>query len=97
MKKDLHITATFDQPGLLENMVEKLAIRHNEKGFVKARVPDSWQAMESSSVEAYVSGTVEFDYNDQQRIRIPFITCFVFTCTKVKNESYDFNWLISFN
>ena len=30
MKKNLHLTATLDQPELLEDMVEKLATRHYE-------------------------------------------------------------------
>ncbi len=97
MKKNLHLTATIDQPELLENMVEKLATRHNATGYDKARVPNSWLALDTSSIEAFVSGVVEFDYNDDQRIKIPFITCMLFSCTKEKDESYDLSWTASFN
>ena len=97
MKKNLHLTATLDQPELLEDMVEKLAARHYETGYAKARVPKTWQAIDTSSIEAYVSGVVEFDYNEEQRIRIPFITCLVFSCTREKNDSYDLSWAASFN
>ena len=97
MKKDLHLTAKLDQPELLENMVEKLAIRPNEKSATKTRVPKTWQALDTSSIEAYVSGVVEFDYNEDQRIRVPFITCLVFSCTRGGNEPYDLCWTASFN
>lgn len=97
MKKNLHITATLDQPELLEEMVEKLAIRSYENSQSKIRVPKTWEALETSSLEAFVSGVVEFDYNEEQRIRIPFVTCLVFSCTKTKNETYDLCWVASFN
>lgn len=97
MKKNLHLTATIDQPELLETMVEKLATRHNETGYGKAQVPNTWQALETSSIEAFVSGMVEFDYTDDQRIRIPFITCMLFSCTKEKDDLYSLSWTSSFN
>jgi hypothetical protein len=95
MKKDLHLTASVDKPDLLEDMVEKLATRRYDIGYSRASVPNTWQAVDSSSIESYMSGTVEFDYNDRQRIRIPYITCFLFSCTKSKNDPYDVRWSIS--
>ena len=97
MKKNLHLIAALDRPELLENMIEKLATRHNEQGYGSAQVPKTWQAIETSSIEAFVSGIVEFDYTDDLRIRIPFITCMVFSCTKANKESYDLCWSSSFN
>ena len=97
MKKNLHLTATIDRPELLEDMVEKLATRRYETGFGKASVPKKWQALETSSIEAFVSGVIEFDYNEEIRIRIPFITCLVFSCIKEKNEAYQLSWTASFN
>ena len=97
MKKNLHLTATIDRQELLEDMVEKLATRRYETGYGKAAVPKTWKALETSSIEAYVSGVVEFDYNDDQRIRIPFITCLVFSCTQENNELYQLSWTASFN
>ena len=95
MKKDLHLTASVDKPELLEDMIEKLAMRRYDIGYSNAKVPDSWQALDSSSIESYMSGTVEFDYNDRQRIRIPYITCFIFSCTKTRQGHYDVSWSIS--
>jgi hypothetical protein len=95
MKKDLHLTASFDRPELLENIIEQLASRRYDTGYAKAAVPASWQALDSSSVEAYLSGRVEFDYNETQRIRLPYITGFLFCCIKGKTDPYDLRWSIS--
>jgi hypothetical protein len=95
MKKDLHLTAMVDKPEALENIIEQLATRRYDIGYAKAAVPDSWQAIDTSSIEAYLSGRVEFDYNETQRIRIPYITAFLFSCAKGKNDPYDLRWSIS--
>jgi len=95
MKKDLHLTASVDKPEVLENIIEELAARRYDIGYGKAAVPATWEAMNTSSIEAFLSGLVEFDYNETQRIRIPYITAFMFCCTKVKNDPYDLTWSIS--
>lgn len=95
MNRSLHITASFDQPQLLENMVEKLAYRRYEIGYSKERMPKGWEANETSSLEAYVSGVVELDFNNEEKIKMPFITCYVFTCTHGKKEPYELNWGMS--
>ena len=98
MNKPLHITASFDQPQLLENLVEQLAYRRTETGTVNKEImPAGWEADKTSSVEAYVSGNVEFDFNEDYLIRMPFITCFMFTCTKGMNDPYKMNWSSSFS
>jgi len=97
MDNSLHITASFDQPQLLENLVEQLAYRRMETGGVDEQLPESWSAVKTSSVEAYVSGNVEFDYNKDYRIRVPFITCFTFTCTRGNTDPYKMNWSFSFS
>jgi hypothetical protein len=95
MKKDLHLTASVDKPEELENIIEQLATRRYDIGYGRVHLPGPWKAIESSSVEAYLSGRIEFDYNETQRIRIPYITCFVFSCTKLKNDPYDLTWGVS--
>jgi hypothetical protein len=91
MKKALHITATLDQPGLLEDMVEKLAYRHYDFGYSQTTVPPLLKAIETSSTETYVSGTVAV-LDNEERINMPFITCFLFTCIKEKDRSYKLAW-----
>lgn len=95
MKKDLHLIATVDKEKELRNIIEQLATRHYDIGYGNAVVPTSWKAIDSSSVESYVSGRVEFDYNEKQRIRIPYITGFLFSCTKGTSSSYNLTWGIS--
>jgi hypothetical protein len=91
MNKFLHISANLDEPVLLENMVEKLAYRHYDIGYDKAKVPKNQEAFETSSTQTYVSGTVAIEENDEL-INMPFITCFLFTCIKGKNREYKLAW-----
>lgn len=93
MKKDLHITALIDQPDLLEDMVEKLACRRVDGGFGAKNV-GTWQMVDTSSVEKYVSGTVEYK-SGNELIRMPFITAFIFSCTKERKDIYKLNWSMS--
>ena len=91
MKKSLHIKAMIDQPAFLEDMVEKLASRHNNIGFSKVRMPGNRQVLETSTTETYVSGTIAIETPGQQ-INMPFITSFLFTCIKEKGNNYDLEW-----
>jgi hypothetical protein len=98
MNNALQITAAFDQPDLLENLVEKLAERRYDIGYSKELVPQDWQAIETSTTEAYVNGTLAFTgamLNEDIIINMPFITCFLFTCIKGKEDSYKLAWSTS--
>ena len=87
MNNTLHITAAFDKPDFLEDLVEKLADGKADAGYG------------TSSTEAYVSGDVSLSYaipgGKQARINMPFITCFLFTCTKAKTQGCKLAWSIS--
>ena len=61
MKKNLHISASFDQPEFVQNLVERLAYRRYDQGFSKQLVPRGLKAIETSSTETYVSGTIAID------------------------------------
>lgn len=95
MNRNLHISASLDQPALLESMIERLALKHYDIGYGNALVPTSHKALESSSIETYVSGTVQICLNGNEPINMPFISCFLFTCTKEKRKEYKLNWGIS--
>jgi hypothetical protein len=98
MKKSLHISASFDQPEFLQNLVERLAYRRYELGYGNAKMPKGWKALETSTAETYVSGTLDLGSSQEEKtsaeapIHMPFITCFLFTCIKGKNEPYQLNW-----
>jgi hypothetical protein len=91
MKKALHITATIDQPEFLEDLVEKLAYRHNDIGYGKQRMPVNHEALETSSTDTYISGTMAMD-DSGEHVDVPFITRFVFTCIKGKDSGYKLEW-----
>jgi hypothetical protein len=83
-------TSLFEQP-LLETLVEELADRRIDMGYGWQSVPNGRQAIETSSIEAHVSGHMAFSTKNDF-LNIPFITCFVFTCIKSKGTEYKFSW-----
>ncbi len=102
MKKNLHISAAFDQPEFVQNLVERLAYRRNELGFDKEKMPGGLKALETSSTETYVTGTIALDFpanneTGEERINMPFITSFAFTCIKGKTDPYQLIWSSSLN
>lgn len=94
MKNSLHIKAIFDQPGFLESLVEKLADRRYDIGYSKVVVPKDSEAIEISSTETFTSGTIAIDENNEF-INMPFITRFLFTCTKNESDPYRLAWSAS--
>ena len=91
MKKTLHIKTTIDEEAFLEDMVEKLASRHTYK---KQSIHGINDALETSSNETYVSGTVAIETADEQ-INMPFVTSFLFTCIKITEDTYSLEWGVS--
>jgi len=94
MKKSLHIKAIIDHPGFLEDIVEKLAYRHYEKLSNTSKTPFNREALETSSTETYVSGTMAIEDGNEE-INMPFITRFLFTCIKLTKDTYSLEWGIS--
>ena len=52
----LAITATLADPHILKNLVEQLAKRRHDIGYSLEKVEPGWRAIETSSIEAHVSG-----------------------------------------
>lgn len=94
MKNLLHIAAILDKPEQLEHIVEKLAFKRYGLGYDEQIVPASCVALETSTVEAYVNGVVTVD-DAMVHMDIPFITNFLFTCIKAKNDNYQMTWCSS--
>lgn len=97
MKQTLHISASFDQPEFVQNLVERLAYRRYEQGYGNEKMPPGFKAVETSSTETYVTGTLALDFpaeteSGEERINMPFITCFLFTCIKGKSDPYQLIW-----
>ena len=94
MKSLMSITANLEQPAILRNVIEKLASRHVDMGFTNAIVPRQWKAIETSGIQATVSGTLDLykHDNDGQEVNIPFDSGFLFTCIKGKNGFFNLEW-----
>ena len=91
----LHIHTEFDEPYLLQSLIEKLASRRYDIGYGKEKVPADYLAAETSTTEAYVSGTISMD-GEEDHLAIPFVTSFLFTCIKSGDDpNYHLNWATS--
>ena len=91
MKNSLQVSATIDQPGLLEHLVEKLVYHHNVPGYSMQKISGDDEMLETSSAEAWVNGSMEID-TSVEHINMPFNTRFVFTCIKIKERVYKLQW-----
>jgi hypothetical protein len=90
----LAVSVTVDEPVMLQALVEKLAHRRYHIGYSRQAVPPGLLAIDTSSIEAYVSGdlglTVPFE-----EFSIPYCTCFHFTCVKNRAGKNMLSWVNS--
>ena len=87
----LDISVTVDEASLLQSLVEKLAHRRYDNGYALEIVPDGWVAVETSSIEAYVSGTMDIT-TGRESIALAYTTCFSYTCTKQADGENILTW-----
>ncbi|MEI9912709.1 MAG: hypothetical protein WDO71_25545 [Bacteroidota bacterium] len=90
----ISISATLAEPHLLKNIVEKLAGRRYDIGYGREKVKRGWQAIETSSIEAHISGDMNISCKSDF-MQIPFVNCFLFTCIKGKEDGYQLTWASS--
>lgn len=86
-KTSLAITATLLEEDFLESLIEELASRRYDIGYGSERVPPNYKAIETSTVEAYVSGESVISCDDEL-IKMPFTSSFLFTCVKTNGDDY---------
>jgi hypothetical protein len=91
MKNSLQIVAIIDQPELLEDKIEQLAHRHHDTGYGIQNMPANRIVLETSSIETHITGDVVMNNPDEQ-ISTRFVTCFVFTCVKRRDNEYVLEW-----
>jgi hypothetical protein len=87
-------TALLNEPYLLKDLVETLARNKPDMGYSRESVQLGWKAIETSSIEAHVSGQLSIT-SETDDVNILFTTCFLFTCTKGKREDYQLAWVNS--
>lgn len=90
-KLPLTVLAKLDNFQLLENLVGRLAYRKNRNTFIQETPGLDYRNLESSSVEAYVSGNFFLSGNNES-LHIPFTSCFFFTCTRWKKGVDQLVW-----
>ena len=90
----LSVSVTIDEAPLLKNLVEKLAHRRQDLGFGCQQVPEGWRAVETSSLEAYISGCMDIQ-GSSEYIALSYTTCFSFTCIKVFGGENSLAWINS--
>lgn len=90
----LIVSVTLDAAPLLTNMVEKLAHRRYQLGFSKELMPEGFRAVDSSTIEAYVSGCMDIEESNEY-IALSYTTCFSFTCTRVLGGPNKLCWVNS--
>ena len=88
---EIAITATLLMPDLLCNIVERLADRHYDNGYILEKVHQGWKAIDTSSIEVFASGEINI-FSETDPIHIGFDSSFLFTCTKEKGENYILHW-----
>ena len=88
------VAATIDELLFLQNLVTKLACKPYDIGNKRQKTLAEWEAMETSSLEAYVSGQLSFTDSSEQ-VDMSFTTAFLFTCTRLNKEGYDLSWVNS--
>ncbi|HVT86980.1 MAG TPA: hypothetical protein VHD35_17385 [Chitinophagaceae bacterium] len=92
-KSTVAVSAYLEEPGVLQNLVEKLA-RREEDGFDFESLACEWQPITTSSLEGYANGDLVLS-DEKEMINSLFDTCFLFTCTRVKNRNYNLTWVCS--
>lgn len=88
------VAATIDELLFLQSLVTKLARKPFDIGRRKPQNLADWQAMDSSSLEAYVSGHLSLN-NAGVETDMSFTTAFMFTCTRINKEGFDLSWVSS--
>ena len=88
------ISVTIDEVPLLRSLVEKLAHRRYPLGYSRKVMPPGLRAIETSSIEAYVSGSMDIINNDEE-IALSYTTCFSFTCIRPAGGENSLSWINS--
>ncbi len=97
MNHPLVIAASLEEPGLLTEIVEKLAACKRNSDFSRVILPGDWTVIDTSSTEAYVSGTMAIaeEENEESPVNMPFYSSFFFTCIREKKARFELEWVLS--
>ncbi|MEO7263794.1 MAG: hypothetical protein ABIW38_02725 [Ferruginibacter sp.] len=88
------VETTINEPLLMKLIVEELAAKNLKEGMAGISFDDNLIALDSSTHETFVTGNIDFEYSNM-KICLPFLTGFLFSCTKSKRSFFEMHWVIS--
>jgi len=88
------VSVSLAESKLLKDMVEELARFRQTPGFDAGESQMGWNSLETSSLEAYVSGDISMMI-DGKKVVPPFVASFLFTCTRPQRGKYYLRWMNS--
>lgn len=90
----LAISTRFFKGASLIKLVERLACRNYNCDKQFENMPAGSASIETSSVEVLGNGDVQLSSLSEE-VSKPFVTCFLFTCIRPKNDCYRLAWVSS--
>jgi hypothetical protein len=90
----LAISTRFFERESLTKLVERLACRNYNCEQQFENMAAGSTTIETSSVEVLGNGDVQLSSLSEE-VHKPFITCFLFTCIRPKNDRYRLTWASS--
>src|SRR5882757_11407562 len=88
----LAVSVTIDVAPLLKSLVEKLSWRRYDRGYSNEVMHPGWKAIETSTIEAYVSGCMDIQ-GKKEYVALAYTTCFSFTCAKSSGGENTLTWI----
>jgi len=88
------VSAALEDAYVLKYIVQELVDFRSDLGYADEKVESGWQAIDTSSIEAYASGYLSLA-EKTEKMDIPFDASFLFTCTKPQGSKYDLKWASS--
>lgn len=92
--EDIAVHAALSDAAMLRSLVSELASRRYDTGSAREAVQPGWQALDTSSIEAYASGVL-YIRERSGLDTIHFDACFTFTCIRAKDKKYNLTWASS--
>ncbi len=88
------VETSINEPLLMKLIVEELAAKNHNLCMAGIKLDENLVALDSSTHETFVTGNIDFEYSNM-KICIPFLTGFLFTCTKSKRSFFEMEWVLS--
>ncbi len=86
-QQPLKVLTTLCAERMMRALVERLASPQSETDYGGDEYSNGLRVIDSSSVEAYIAGDNHFTYQ-QNVMKMPFITSFIFTCIREKGKRF---------